>query len=71
MVEFIKTCDNTLVGLILVFFQLHHPLPPRPSPLSAKKKISLENAVREEWVIFFCLEDNDKILGEIFPWGHE
>ena len=71
MVEFIKTCDNTLVGLILVFFQLHHPLPPSPSPLSAEKKISLENAVREEWVIFFCLEDNDKILGEIFPWGHE
>ena len=65
MVEFIRTCDHTLVGLILVFFStplLHFLL---------EKKKSSENAVREEWVISFCMGDNDKNLGGGFAWRHE
>ena len=41
------------------------------SPLSPQEKISWKNAVREEWPIPVCLEDNDKNLGESFAWGHD
>ena len=46
------------LSILVVFFQLHHPLP----PFSSGKNI-LKNAVCEEWSIPVCLEDNDKNLG--------
>ena len=62
MVEFIKTCDqyprrfnfgNFFNSIILPTPISSHP---PTQPLSAgEKKRSAENAVREEWVISFCL----------------
>ena len=75
MAEFIKTCDqyprrfnfgNFFNSIILL------PSPkPHPLLILLGKNRSLENAVREEWVISFCLGSNDRNLGEGFASEHE
>ena len=65
MVEFIKTCDQYPRRFNFVNFFNSIIL---SSPLSTEEKISLENAVREEWVISFFLGDKDKNLGESFDF---
>ena len=61
MMEFIKTYgEYTCRFNFGIFFQIHNP------PLLLEKNRSSENAVHREWVISFCLGDNDKKLEESF-----
>ena len=62
MVEFILTCDQYPRRFKFGNFFNSLILP----PFCWGKNRSSENAVREEWVIFFCLEGNDKNLVKSF-----
>ena len=63
MVEFIKTCDQYPRR-----FHFGHFF--SSIIWSWGKNRNPENAVREEWAIFFCLVDNNKNLGQRCAWGH-
>ena len=69
MVGFIKACDQYLINFG-IFFESMIPSPTSPF-FFVQEKIFSENAVLEEWVISFCLVDNDKNAGESFACGHE
>ena len=65
-----KLVTNTLTNFLLIIFllsQSFHIL----SPLSAAGNIFSRNTAWGNWVMSFCLEIDDKNLGESFTWGHE
>ena len=73
IVEFIKTCDQYPRRFSFSNFcnSIIIPPSPPPPPFCLGENRSSENAVRQEWVISFCLGGDDENLAQSFAWEHE